>query len=191
MPRSPSLSLSPPRRSLSAAAAAALAVAGFEIGCGSSERAASRPAGASLSGVYAVDGITVQAAHGRQRSIAGDLELRVEGDRYQVEFRLDTTSPSEEESAEEAQPVQVIGKGNGFLVGGIFTGTTEETLAGAGAAPELRIVSTSQARIDAAGILHVELQNWPGEGQTYSPSVTVLQGERVGDLGQVAAGSEP
>jgi hypothetical protein len=173
--------------SVLAKAPAALAAAGL-LACGSSEGdglASSPAAGSTLSGVYELEGVTAQAANGRQRPISGRLQLHVDGDRYQVDFVLDTTDPASTSGA----PVQVRGAGNGFLVGGVFTGTTEERVTTPGAAapdPELRVVSTSEARIDAAGQLHVELQNWPGEGQVYSPSVTVLQGRRVGPLENVA-----
>lgn len=165
--------------------AAAVVAVGALGACGSSDERSGEPGASAISGVYELDGVTVQAAHGRQRPVTGQLELRVDGDRYEVDFHLETTDPSEGSDA----PVRVSGSGRGFIVGGVFTGTTEESVSGEGAPAAvegLQVVSTSQARIDADGLLHVELQNWPGEGQRYSPSVTVLEGHRVGGVGEVA-----
>ena len=47
---------------------------------------------------------------------------------------------------------------------------------------ELVIMSSSIARFNEDGRLQVELQNQPGIGQHYSPSVTVLEGDRTGPL---------
>ena len=144
----------------------------------------------AASGIYEVNGVTVQAANGRQRTVAGTIWLRVEGSRYAVGFELDTTVPGTEEST----PAEVTGTGSGMIVGGIFTGTTAEEVSGTdpktggrldGAG--LKIVSTSRARFDESGLFEIHLQNSPVEGQDYSPSVTVLSGRRIESLPDVAA----
>jgi hypothetical protein len=145
----------------------------------------------AASGIYAVSGVTVQAQTGRQREISGQLELRVEGDRYEVNFELSTTAPD----ATGEVPVVVRGSGRGFVVGGVLTGTTEdwmtlatdaETLADVDldvtlpANAGLKIVSSSQASVDAEGGLEIVLQNQPPpDGPPYDPSVTVLAGQRI------------
>ncbi len=139
----------------------------------------------AASGVYEVSGLTVQAANGRQRQISGTLWLRANAGRYAVEFDLSTTMPGSDEST----PVQVVGNGNGMIVGGVFTGTTAEEIAGfdpktgdPSGTEALKVVSTSRAHFDESGLFEIHLQNSPGEGQEYSPSVTVLSGRRVDSL---------
>jgi hypothetical protein len=142
-------------------------------------------------GSYAVRGVTVQARTGSQREIAGDLALRIDGDRYEVDFELSTTAPDLEGNV----PVVIRGTGRGFLVGGLFTGTTEEwmhlqtdatTLAevdlGATlpARAGIKIVSSSQGRVSPEGVLQIVLQNEPAPGGArYVPSVTTLEGRRL------------
>jgi hypothetical protein len=143
--------------------------------------------GPAVSGTYDVKGVTVQALTGRQREIGGTLELSVEGDRYEVSFELETTNPDVDEPA----PVRVRGTGRGFVVGDLLTGTTEEWMGLAVPMEEsrgvelprnagIRIVSSSQGSFEPDGSFHVLLQNQPGPGQDYVPSVTVLAGRRAG-----------
>lgn len=151
-----------------------------------------------VSGTYQVDGVTVQAANGRQRAVAGTLELRVEGGRYEVSFDLATTAPDP-----EGLPITVAGNGRGWVVDGgpgsprVLAGTTEEVMAidparAAETTEEfatsgLKIVSTSQAHFNDDGAVVIHLQNQASEGVGYSPSVTTLVGRRVGELSDVAA----
>lgn len=140
----------------------------------------------AVSGTYEVRGVTVQASTGRQREIAGTLELGVEGARYEVGFDLGTSAPD----LEEPVPVRVRGTGRGLIVGEIFTGTTEEWMAldlpmeDAVGVPlpanaGRKIVSTSQASIRDDGAFQILLQNYPGHGESYDPSVTVLTGRLI------------
>jgi len=144
------------------------------------------PLDPARSGTYAVQGVTVQALTGSQRKIGGTLELEVRGDRYEVSFDLDTTSPGHDEGV----PVHVRGTGRGFMVGDVLTGTTEEWMSLAVPPEEsagivlpdaagIAIVSTSQASFDTDGSVQVLLQNDPRPGQDYVPSVTVLAGRRA------------
>lgn len=170
--------------------------------CGSGEDAApvdAAPPVASaseraVSGTYQVEGVTVQALSGQQREISGTLHLEVAAGRYDVDFELQTMAPD----FEEPVPVQVRGSGRGFVVGKVLTGTTEEWMTlvpppGGLGEVELRgvqlparagrkIVSTSQASFDGNGTFHIVLQNYPGPGERYEPSMTVLEGQRSGDL---------
>ncbi|MBW2422888.1 MAG: hypothetical protein JRG86_01475 [Deltaproteobacteria bacterium] len=140
----------------------------------------------AVSGTYEVQGVTVQALTGRQRPIQGRLSLDVEGPRYEVSFELSTTSPDRADPT----PVHVRGKGRGFVVGGILTGTNEAWMtleapieesagktipSGAGR----KIVSSSQGSFDEKGVFQVVLQNDAGADRNYHPSVTVLAGHRI------------
>jgi len=140
----------------------------------------------AVSGTYEIRGVTVQASTGRQREIAGSLELGVDGTRYEVRFDLGTSAPD----LDEPVPVRVRGTGRGLIVGDVFTGTTEEWMAldtpmeeSAGiplpANAGRKIVSTSQASIGDDGGFQILLQNYPGQGESYDPSVTVLSGRLI------------
>jgi hypothetical protein len=140
----------------------------------------------AVSGTYEVQGVTVQALTGRQRSIQGTLELDVDGPRYEVSFELDTTAPD----LADPTPVHVRGNGRGFVVGGILTGTNEAWMtlevpveeAGGRTVPSgtgRKIVSSSQGSFDENGVFQVVLQNDAGADRNYHPSVTVLAGHRV------------
>ena len=144
----------------------------------------------ALSGTYRAHGLTVQARSGLHREVSGTLELEVAEGRYQVQFDLATTAPDFEEEV----PVRVRGTGHGFLIGDIFTGTTEEWMALDPAQERLdgvrlrgvelpakagrKIQSTSQASFDTDGTFHVVLQNYPGPGEQYESSTTVLEARR-------------
>ena len=121
--------------------------------------------------------------------VSGTVELRVQGQHYEVSFELATTAPD----LAEPVPVRVRGSGRGFIVGSVFTGTTEEWMT-LEAPPEelgdlgevelparagLKIVSTSQASFDEHGVFQILLQNYPAPGQKYLPSMTVLAGNRL------------
>lgn len=159
--------------------------------------AARGPAAPSLdagahSGRYEVRGVTVQALSGLQREISGTLDLDLQGDRYEVRFELGTTAPDSEEEV----PVRIRGTGHGLVVGKIFTGTTEEWMTltpppgGLDRVPlrgvELpsragrKLVSTSRGSFDDGGSFHVLLENYPGPGEHYEPSMTVLEARRAG-----------
>lgn len=162
------------------------------VGC---ERAETPPVAAAprvdidaeaVSGTYQVRGVTVQASTGRQREIAGTLELGIDGARYEVRFDLGTDAPD----LDDPVRVRVRGTGRGLIVGDIFTGTTEEWMAldlpmeeSAGvplpANAGRKIVSTSQASLGDDGVFQILLQNYPGVGESYDPSVTVLEGRRI------------
>jgi hypothetical protein len=146
--------------------------------------------GPAVSGSYAVHGITVQALSGTQREIDGTLALDVEGLHYQVSFELATTAPDLDGNV----PVRVVGDGRGFVVGEVLTGTTEEWMTlvppeGGLEEVELagqqlpkragrKLASTSHASFNEDGSFEIVLQNYPGPGEDYEPSMTVLTGRR-------------
>ena len=183
----------------------ALLVASFALGCGASEPpsigavsargpATSTLEGEELSGSYAVRGVTVQAVSGRQREIDGTLQLRIDGDRYDVSFELDTTAPDLEGNVR----VQVRGEGRGFVVGDLLTGTAEEWMTlepppGGLEAIDLKaelparagrkLVSTSRGSFDEDGAFEIVIENYPAPGERYEPSMTVLTGYRAPGAG--------
>lgn len=186
-----------PIRSLLGALAGTVALA---LGCGDAGAPKAGPVSApppssidaaTVSGRYAVRGITVQALSGQQREIDGTLELEAGGARYQVSFELDTTAPD----LPGAVPVRVVGSGRGFLVGDVLTGTTEEwmTLVPPEGGLEAlvledvtlpakagrKIVSTSRASFGEDGSFEIVLENYPAAGADYEPSMTVLTGHRI------------
>lgn len=166
-----------------AAAIAACDAAGPAV-----ESAPSLPDAAAASGVYAMHGVTVRASEGAIREIDGTMRLHIEGESFSASFELDTTYPGPEESF----PATVVGWGQGMVVGDSLAGTISSTVARTQTegeprparlpVEELVVMSSSVARFTADGGLQVELQNHPGIGQDYSPSVTVLEGKRVGPL---------
>jgi hypothetical protein len=149
----------------------------------------------AVSGRYEVRGVTVQAQSGRQREIAGTLELEVTDLRYEVRFDLGTTAPDLPGSV----PVGVRGSGRGIVVGDILAGTTEEWMAlvppeGGLDAVALRgtalprragrkIVSASRASFESDGSFEIVLQNYPAPGEDYEASMTVLAGTRIDAAG--------
>jgi hypothetical protein len=182
-----------------------MGLSAMALACGDADRLAPVSAppptsidGPAVSGIYAVHGITVQAQSGSQREIDGTLALDVQDVRYTVSFELATTAPDLDGNV----PVRVVGDGRGLVVGETLTGTTEEWMTlvppeGALEAVEFanvdlpkkagrKLVSTSHASFDEDGSFEIVLQNFPGPGEDYEPSMTVLTGKRIG-----AAAADP
>jgi len=143
---------------------------------------------ATVSGVYQVHGVTVQAANGLVREIDGIMRLDLEEKSFSTTFELETMYPG----PEAVFAASVVGWGQGLIVGDTMAGTVSSRVVrldepGEGTSlklpdEQLVIMSSSIARFNADGRLQVELQNQPGINQAYSPSVTVLEGERTGPL---------
>jgi hypothetical protein len=148
------------------------------------------PSGASgappvLSGMWNVEGVTLEKASGRTRQIAGTIILSQEGARYTSTFDLDTTLPG------EGGPVHanVIGEGEGTVEGGrTLTGTTNTQIIVSGA-PNVdpgfafvprrvgtRIVSTTKAELADDGTITIEIESEPAPGETYASTRTTLKG---------------
>ena len=140
------------------------------------------------SGVYEVHGVTVHATDGRLREISGTLRLHVKGETFSATYELDTTYPGPEQGI----PATVAGWGQGMVVGDTMAGTISSSVVPTEPAPEptartlpeqeLLVMSSSVMRFTPAGTIQLELQNHPGIGQDYSPTVTVLEGQRVRPL---------
>ena len=86
--------------------------------CGGDTESSTPPVGAglaesSLSGLYEVAGLTTEMGSGAEREIAGTIIISQEGDRYASTFSLKTMFPT----PSGALPTEVIGKGEGTIVG--------------------------------------------------------------------------
>jgi hypothetical protein len=144
-------------------------------------------AGEPLTGTYRVSGETIDKATGGRREISGTIYLKHEGDRYTSRSELRTVTPGS-----HAAPAQVLGTGEGTVEGKTLRGTSESqiltSVAGVDAGfigmprqVSARIRSTSVATVAADGSIRVEIDNEPAEGDTYSPTRTVLKGTRISD----------
>jgi hypothetical protein len=174
----------------------------LSLACGSAEQgAAPEPvssAGAPISGMYSVEGVTTETASGHQRKLAGTIILAEDGSKYTATFNLTTTYPGGEESL----PAEIIGKGEGTVEGRTLKGTSHTQLVMAtvpGVDPgfayiprmvSTRIVSTSVTQIAPDGSVEIELSNEPEGDEDYSPTRTVLTGKRVSAAGLASARSE-
>ena len=148
-----------------------------------------------IAGIYQVEGVTVQANRGRERKVSGTIALQAQGAGYTASIKLQTIYPTDTGDI----PAQIEGTGSGRPVGDRLVGTAETKmlagagvlLSGEGGAPEeeLIVVSSTVATIEEDGSLSIHIQNEPGPGQDYSPSITVLTGVRQGLAGSLPPGS--
>jgi hypothetical protein len=137
-----------------------------------------------LSGMWNVEGVTVETASGKTRQISGTIILAQEGARYTSTFDLDTALPS------EGGPVHanVIGEGEGTVEGRTLSGTTHTQIIVSGA-PNVdpgfayvprrvgtRIVSKTKARLADDGTISIEIESEPAPGETYASTRTTLKG---------------
>ncbi len=172
----------------------AIAVAALGA-CGEPESATPPPSSAiptpaEATGVYDVHGVTVRAADGVLREVSGILRLHIEGEKFSATYEFDTTFPDPGPNA--TFPAKVAGWGQGMVVGDTLAGTLSSRVSRAkpAATPpparlpveEVVVLSSLTARFRPDTRLQVELQNHPGINQSYSPTVTVIEGKRVGDL---------
>lgn len=170
--------------------AALLACGGCSAEAPQSGDVAAAPEPAAISGVYEVKGITRPLeGPGQKRRIAGTVILKQDGGRYSATFKLDTTFPD----ASEPVHADVIGHGEGDIVGRTLTGTTRtqlvvSTVPGVDTdfafIPRIvgaRIVSSSVTEIRPDGSVEIELENQPAEGEDYRPTHTRLTGHRVAE----------
>jgi len=141
----------------------------------------------NLTGIYKVSGTTRRLDGTEERRISGTVRVVHEGDRYTSTYDLETTFPGPEAHLK----ADVIGTGEGRAESGRLTGTAETQLVvstvpgvdpGFAFVPRrvgVRIMSVSTAMILADGTVTMQVENSPGEGESYSPTRTVLKGERV------------
>jgi hypothetical protein len=141
-----------------------------------------------ISGMYRVEGATVDKATGEKRDIRGTVILAVEGDRYTATFHLETKFPA---PGEDPVSAEVIGKGEGRVEGRTLTGTahTQVVLAGVpGVDPNFafiprhvstRLISDSVTTIARDGSVVIQTDSRGEPGEEYSPTRTTLRGKRV------------
>ncbi len=140
----------------------------------------------ALSGIWAVEGVTVEIASAKTRNIAGTIVLNEQDGRYTSTFDLDTAFAS------EAGPVHanVIGEGEGTVSGRTLAVATHTQILIAGA-PNVdtgmafvprtvgtRIVPATKATIADDGTIAIESS--PEAGDSYAPTKTTLKGSYVG-----------
>ena len=143
-----------------------------------------------LSGMWNVEGVTVETASGKTRQISGTIILAQEGDHYTSTFDLDTTLPS------EGGPVHanVIGEGDGTVAGRTLSGTTHTQIIISGA-PNVdpgfayvprtvgtRIISKTRAVLADDGTIAIEIESEPAPGETYASTTTTLKGSFAAPL---------
>ena len=163
------------------------------IACGSEpDVAAPPPAQAeqgipSIAGTYRVTGFTVEKETGNQREISGTVIMSQEGDHYTSTFNLTTLFPTPDGALQS----DVIGKGEGTIEGRILRGTATTQIVMAqvpGVDAQFafiprfvgpRLVSTTSGRLGEDGLLTVEIESDPAEGEAYTPTRTTVSGVRI------------
>lgn len=140
-----------------------------------------------VGGRYSVSGSTIDR-NGLERHISGVISIKQEGASFTSHSEFKTTDPSMESS-----PAEVIGTGEGRIVGNKLSGTADIQLIASqvpglgvefGLAPisstSVQIKSTWKATITEDGSITVETSNVPAEGETdYRPTTTTLTGKRM------------
>jgi hypothetical protein len=138
-------------------------------------------------GTWRVKGVTTDLRSGDAREIAGIIVLDQKGGGYTGSSELETKYPAEG----GAMDAHVIGTAEGALEGETLQGKAKNQLV-MGTVPGLdaefafaprmvgpRLESDFKARFRQDGTLLVEIENRPAEGETYSPTRTVLYGTKV------------
>ena len=173
------------------------------IACGSEpDVAAPPPAQAqeipSIAGTYRVTGFTVEKETGNQREISGTVIMSQEGDHYTSTFNLTTLFPT----PDGALKSDVIGKGEGTIKGRILQGTATTQIVMAQVPgvdakfafiPRFvgpRLVSTTAGRLGEDGLLTVEIESDPAQGEDYAPTRTTVSGVRIAPASPLA-GAKP
>ncbi len=175
------------------------------MACGSEPDVAAPPPAAatqaipSIDGTYRVTGFTVEKESGTQREISGTVIMSQDGDRYTSTFNLTTLFPTPDGPLKS----DVIGKGEGTIEGRILRGTaiTQIVMAqvpGVDAQfafiPRFvgpRLVSSTSARLGEDGLLTVEIESDPAEGQTYAATRTTVSGIRIVPTSAQKRGTKP
>ena len=175
----------------------------FATGCGPSEPSvvsSNAPASelGDVSGLYRVSGTTAQLDGSDERRISGTIMLTQEGALYTTSYDLETTFPGEAEDVR----ADVVGTGKGTVEGATLIGTSETQLVVStvpGVDPSfafiprvvgVRLTSTTSAEFAADGSVTMRVENQPGEGESYLPTLTVLTGVRIADSGALGSSTE-
>ena len=144
-----------------------------------------------LSGSYQVTGTTVDKSTGSERAVAGTVIFHAEDGAYTSKFSLATTLIGDG----EPQRAEVVGSGEGSVVGRTLRGTAETQLIVAlvpGVDPNFgflprtvtpRMVNLTETKIGQDGSIRVTIDSEPVRGEPSSPTRTVLRGQRMSPLG--------
>jgi hypothetical protein len=160
-------------------------------GCGNSDSPSVSASPASklsdLEGLYRVSGKTAQVDGSDERRISGTVRLVHESDSYTSTYELKTTFPGRDDEL----VADVIGTGVGRFESETLVGTAETQLVvstvpgvdpGFAFVPRvvgLRISSVTRANFLADGSVTMQVENSPGEGEQYTPTHTLLEGQRI------------
>ncbi len=138
----------------------------------------------TISGMWRVEGVTVEKASGKTRQIKGTVILAEQDGKYHSTFDLETMLPTEGGPTH----ADVIGEGEGSVAGRSLSGTARTQIVIAGA-PNVdpgfafvprhvgtRIVSSTKGTIDDDGTISLEIESEPAPGETYSSTRTTLKG---------------
>ena len=141
-----------------------------------------------ISGMYSVEGATVDKATGERRDISGTVILATEGETYTATFHLATTFPG---TGADPVAAEVIGKGEGTVAGRTLSGSAHTQLVVAsipGVDPSFafiprqvstRLISNSSATIGDDGAVSISIESRAEPGEDYSPTKTTLKGHRT------------
>jgi hypothetical protein len=166
-------------------------------GPGGRDAATGKKPGLAFAGDYHVEGTTIEKATGSERAIHGHVIITEQDGAYTWTFDMKTKFPTPDGPAD----TDVIGKGEGKLAGSVLRGRawTQLVIGGVpGVDPAFafiprvtttRIVSSAVAEFDDDGVLVVEIESEPEEGEEYTSTTTSLRGTRVVD--KPPAGSRP
>jgi hypothetical protein len=147
------------------------------------------PAGAaSVAGEYHVRGTTAVVGSDETREISGHVILAQEGDSYTATFSLETLYPA----PGGAVPAEVVGKGEGRIVGRTLEGTAatqivasrvpglDSRFAMVPPAVSVRITSDTRGEIRPDGRLSIQIESRAAAGErNYVPTRTTLRGGRA------------
>jgi len=141
-----------------------------------------------ISGMYRVEGSTIDKATGERRDISGTVILATEGETYTATFHLATTFPG---TGADPVAAEVIGSGEGKVLGRSLSGSAHTQLVVAsipGVDPSFafiprqvstRLISDSSATVGEDGAVTISIESRAEAGEDYSPTKTTLKGHRT------------
>jgi hypothetical protein len=181
-------------RQLTLISAALIAACGSEL----ESAAPGSDAPVQVAGEYHVRGTTAVVGSDESREISGHVILAQQGDAYTATFSLETLYPA----PGGAVPAEVVGNGEGKIVGRILEGTAETQIVASRVpgldsrfamvppAVSVRIVSDTSGRIHRDGRLTIKIESRGAEGErNYVPTRTSLHGGRVASGSAARSGS--
>jgi hypothetical protein len=144
-----------------------------------------------LSGLYEVNGTTVDKSTGMERNVSGMVIVDVDGEAYTTTFDLRSNLMTDG----GPQRAELIGRGEGRVSGRTLDGSAQTQLivalvpgvdASFGMLPRhatARIVNRTHATVTPSGAVRIEIESEAAPGSDYRPTRTTLRGRRVGDDG--------